>query len=87
MSPSSKFAGVDFDIYSFPQKRDRKPHRFPHHHRTTIAIRRRFLPPEQLFPKHRVLLGSKARSLSVSDAQEQVRALADRRLQMLTINC
>ncbi len=27
------------------------------------------------------------RSLSVSDAQEQVRALAGRRLQVLTINC
>jgi len=86
MSPSSKFAGVDFDIYSFPQKRDRKPHRYPHY-RTTIAILRRFFPPEQLFPKSRVLLGSNARSLSVSDAQEQVRALAGRRLQMLTINC
>jgi hypothetical protein len=86
MSPSSKFAGVDFDIYSFPQKRDRKPHRFPDH-RTTIALRTRFLPREQLFPKHRVLLGSNARSLSVSDAEEQVRALAGRRLQELTINC
>jgi hypothetical protein len=86
MSPSSKFAGVDFDIYSFPQKADRKPHRFPHY-RTANAIGTCFLPPEQLFPKRPVLLDSNARSLSVSDAQEQVRALADRRLQVLTINC
>jgi hypothetical protein len=33
------------------------------------------------------LLGSNARSLAFSDAQEQVRALANRRLQELTINC
>jgi hypothetical protein len=46
-----------------------------------------FFPPEQLFPKHRVLLGSNARSLAFSHAQEQVRALANRRLQVLTINC
>jgi hypothetical protein len=78
--------GVKLCVYSFPQKADRKPHRFPHH-RTTIAIRSRFLPRDQLFPKHRVLLGSNARSLSVSDAQEQVRALAGRQLQVLTINC
>jgi len=78
--------GVKLCVYSFSQKTDRKPHRYPHY-RTTIAIGRRFLPPEQLFPKHRVLLGSNARSLAVSDAQEQVRALADRRLQLLTINC
>jgi hypothetical protein len=78
--------GVKLCVYSFPQKADRKPHRFPHH-RTTIAIGRRFLPREQQFPKSRVLLGSNARSLSVSDAQEQVRALAGRRLQVLTINC
>jgi hypothetical protein len=78
--------GVRLCVYSFPQKGDRKPHRFPHY-RTANAIRTRFLPPEQLFPKHRVLLGSNARSLAVSDAQEQVRALAGRRLQELTINC
>jgi len=78
--------GVKLCVYSFPQKADRKPHRFPHY-RTANAIRRRFLPGEQLFPKHRVLLGSNARSLAVSDAQEQVRALAGRRLQVLTINC
>jgi hypothetical protein len=78
--------GVKLCVYSFPQKGDRKPHRFPHY-QTANAIRRRFLPREQLFPKHRVLLGSNARSLAVSDAQEQVRALADRRLQVLTINC
>jgi hypothetical protein len=77
--------GVKLWVYSFPQKGDRKPHRYPHY-RTANAIGRRFLPPEQLFPKHRVLLGSNARSLSVSDAQEQVRALARRRLQVLTIN-
>ena len=77
--------GVKLCVYSFPQKADRKPHRFPHY-RTANALRTRFLPPEQLFPKHRVLRGSNARSLSVSDAQEQVRALAGRRLQELTIN-
>jgi hypothetical protein len=48
--------GVRFCVYSFPQKGDRKPHRFPHHP-TPIAIRSRFLPREQLFPKIRVLLG------------------------------
>ena len=78
--------GVKLCVYSFPQKGDRKPHRFPHY-RTANAIGRRFLPPEQLFPKHPVLLGSNARSLAVSDAQEQVRALAGRRLPVLTINC
>jgi len=85
MSPSSKFAGVDFDIYSFPPKADRKPHRYPHY-RTANVIGTCFLPPKQLFPKHLVLLASNARSLAVSDAQEQVRALARRRLQELTIN-
>jgi hypothetical protein len=78
--------GVKLCVYSFPQKADRKPHRFPHY-RTANAIARPFLPREQLFPKHRVLLDSNARSLAVSDAQEQVRALARRRLQELTINC
>ena len=78
--------GVKLCVYSFPQKADRKPHGFPHY-RTANAIGTCFLPPEQLFPKHRVLLGSNARSLAFSDAQEQVRALAGRRLQMLTINC
>jgi len=78
--------GVKLCVYSFPQKGDRKPHRYPHY-QTTIALRTRFLPREQLSPKHRVLLGSNPRSLSVSDAQEQVRALAGRRLQVLTINC
>ena len=78
--------GVRLCVYSFRQKTDRKPHPFPHH-RTTIAPRTRFLPRQQLFPKSLVLLGSNARSLSVSDAQEQVRALADSRLQVLTINC
>jgi hypothetical protein len=78
--------GVKLCVYSFPQKADRKPHRYPHD-RTANAIGRRFLPPEQLFPKSLVLLGSNPRSLSVSDAQEQVRALANRRLQVLTINC
>ena len=78
--------GVKLCVYSFPQNADRKPHRFPHH-RTTIAIARPFLPREQQFPKRRVLLDSNARSLAVSDAQEQVRVLAGRRLQMLTINC
>jgi hypothetical protein len=78
--------GVKLCVYSFPQKADRKPHRYPHY-RTTIAIRSRFLPREQLFPKHRVLLDSNARSLAFSDAQEQVRALAGRWLQELTINC
>ena len=78
--------GVRFCVYSLPQKGDRKPHRFPHY-QTANAIGTCFLPREQLFPKHRVLLGSNARSLSVSDAQEQVRALAGRRLQELTINC
>jgi len=78
--------GVKLCVYSFPQKTDRKPHCFPHHP-TTIAIRRPFLPREQQFPKRRVLLDSNARSLSVSYAQEQVRALAGRRLQELTINC
>ncbi len=77
--------GVKLCVYSFPQKADRKPHRFPHY-QTANAIRRRFLPREQQFPKSRVLLGSNARSLSVSDAQEQVRTLAGRRLQVLTIN-
>jgi hypothetical protein len=71
--------GVRFCVYSFPQKGDRKPHRFPHY-QTANAIRTCFLPREQLFPKHRVLLGSNARSLSVSDADEQIRALAGRRL-------
>jgi len=69
--------GVKLCVNSFPQKGDRKPHRFPHH-RTAIAIGTCFLPREQLFPKSLVLLGSNARSLSVSDAQEQVRALAGR---------
>jgi hypothetical protein len=78
--------GVKLCVYSFPQKADRKPHRYPHH-RTANAIGTCFLPPEQLFPKSRVLLGSNARSLAVSDAQEQVRVLAGRRLQVLTINC
>ncbi len=78
--------GVRFCVYSFPQKADRKPHRFPHY-RTANAIGRRFLPPEQLFPKSLVLLGSNARSLAFSDAQEQVRALAGRLVQELTINC
>lgn len=78
--------GVKLCVYSFPQKADRKPHRYPHY-RTANAIRTCFLPPEQLFPKHPVLLGNNAPSLSVSDAQEQVRALAGRRLQVLTINC
>jgi len=78
--------GVKLCVYSFPQKADRKPHRYPHY-RTANAIGTCFLPPEQLFPKHRVLLGSNARLLTVSDAQEQVRALAGRRLQVLTINC
>jgi len=78
--------GVKLCVYSFPQKGDRKPHRFPHY-QTANAIRSRFLPPEQLFPKHPVLLGSNARSLAVSGAQEQMRALAGRRLQELTINC
>lgn len=77
--------GVKLCVYSFPQKADRKPHRFPHY-RTANAIQTRFLPREQLFPKHPVLLGSNAPSLAFSDAQEQVRALADRRLQELTIN-
>jgi len=58
----------------------------PINHRTANAIGTCFLPREQLFPKSLVLLGSNARSLSVSDAQEQVRALARRRLQELTIN-
>jgi hypothetical protein len=44
-----------FYIYSFRQKTDRTPHRFPHY-RTPIAIRSRFLPREQLFPKNLVLL-------------------------------
>jgi len=80
--------GVKLCVYSFPQKTDRKPHRFPHYRTANaIAIGTCFLPPEQLFPKHRVLLGSNARSLAVSRAQEQVRALAGRRLQVLTINC
>ena len=78
--------GVKLCVYSFPQKTDRKPHRYPHY-RTANAIRTCFLPREQLFPKSLVLLGSNASSLAVSDAQEQVRALAGRRLQVLTINC
>jgi len=75
--------GVRFCVYSFPQKVDRKPHRFPHY-QTANGLRRRFLPREQLFPKHRVLLGSNARSLSVSDAQEQVPALANRLLHIVS---
>ncbi len=78
--------GVKLCVYSFPQKADRKPHRYPHY-RIANAIGTCFLPREQQFPKSLVLLGSNARSLSVSDAQEQVRALAGRRLQVLTINC
>ena len=78
--------GVKLCVYSFPQKTDRKPHRYPHY-RTANAIRTCFLPREQLFPKSLVLLGSNAPSLAVSDAQEQVRALGDPRLQVLTINC
>jgi hypothetical protein len=78
--------GVKLCVYSFPQNADRKPHRYPHY-RTANAIARPFLPREQQFPKRRVLLDSNARSLAFSDAQEQVRALADRRLQVLTINC
>lgn len=78
--------GVKLWVYSFPQKADRTPHRFPHY-RTANTIGTCFLPREQLFPKSLVLLGSNARSLAFSDAQEQVRALAGRRLQVLTINC
>ena len=54
--------GVKLCVYSFPQKGDRNPHRYPHYP-TAHATRRPFLPHEQLFPKHRVLLGSNARSL------------------------
>ena len=52
----------------------------------SIAIRSRFLPPEQLFPKNLVLLARCTR-LAVSHADEQVGVLAGRRLQVLTINC
>jgi hypothetical protein len=49
IQPSLELAFHSY-VYSFPQKTDRKPHRFPHH-RTTIAIGTCFLPREQLFPK------------------------------------
>ncbi|MEG3834653.1 hypothetical protein QUB41_07675 [Microcoleus sp. AT8-B2] len=62
-----------------PTKGHPKPHGFPHYRRA-IALRSRFLPPEQMFPKNLVLLGSNARSLAVSDTDEQVRVLVALRL-------
>jgi len=83
---SSPWSGFSFLCLFIPTKSRSQTAPLPPSSSNKDRVARPFLPREQLFPKHRVLLESNARSLSVSDAQEQVRALARRRLQVLTIN-